>query len=372
MTNSTDRAVWSAVLDGDGRSFGLIFDRHRDRVFRHLLWAGAEPSDAEDLTATVFLELWRKRASARVVDESLLPWLLATATNVSRNSARAKRRYRRLLSALPLPASETDPVQLAEDRIAFKDRAAPIALADSRRLHRARCRRAACRLGRVCRRALVASATVSFSGVPAPAGVIPEAPIISLLGAPTSQPVTGDADIALGTPPTGATHVRVIITCLTAGATNWGFDAGGNNPSFSCSGADVDGLTYVDFEIEGPTLFIRSNDDVRTFVTIQFLNLVETVWGVNARGETYGTPKNGGEPDLIFAMGLSGSIEVSGYVRRTELNAFGPDWPRDPNSPTEALAWQEERDAKYPHGWDIPLYESDGLTQIGVFHVGGN
>ena len=33
--------------------------------------------------------------------------------------------------------------------------------------------------------------------------------------------------------------------------------------------------------------------------------------------------------------------------------------------------WQEERDKKYPNGWDIPVFESDGATQIGTFHVGG-
>ena len=129
MSNDPDTTVWSHVLSGDARLFGVIFDRHRDRVFRHLLWLGAEPSDAEDLTATVFLELWRKRLVARIVDDSLLPWLLATATNVSRNSSRARRRYRRLLATLPLPTSAADPVQLAEDRITFRDRAAPIAQA---------------------------------------------------------------------------------------------------------------------------------------------------------------------------------------------------------------------------------------------------
>lgn len=31
---------------------------------------------------------------------------------------------------------------------------------------------------------------------------------------------------------------------------------------------------------------------------------------------------------------------------------------------------QNERDQKYPNGWDIPVYESDGTTQIGTFHIG--
>jgi len=41
-----------------------------------------------------------------------------------------------------------------------------------------------------------------------------------------------------------------------------------------------------------------------------------------------------------------------------------------PSSPAEAARWQRERDEKYPNGWDIPVYESDGTTRIGTFHIG--
>lgn len=129
VVEDSDGDLWARVLSGDGRAFGLVFDRHRDRVFRHLGWLGAQHSDAEDLTATVFLELWRRRAHATIVDDTLLPWLLATATNVARNASRARRRYRRLLSTLPLPREMPDPSQIAEDRLAFSARAVHIAAA---------------------------------------------------------------------------------------------------------------------------------------------------------------------------------------------------------------------------------------------------
>ncbi len=78
METERDEDVWHDVLEGDARQFGLIWDRHRDRVLRHLLKTGALSADAEDLTAIVFLELWRRRASVRFVDGSLLPWLIVT------------------------------------------------------------------------------------------------------------------------------------------------------------------------------------------------------------------------------------------------------------------------------------------------------
>lgn len=108
MRDDSDDEIWQRLLSGDERAFGLIWDRHRDRVFRHLVASGNAAADAEDLTAAVFLELWRRRTSVRFVDGSALPWLIVTAQNVTRNAARARRRYREFLSSLPVPAHVDD------------------------------------------------------------------------------------------------------------------------------------------------------------------------------------------------------------------------------------------------------------------------
>jgi len=57
--------------------------------------------DAEEVAATAFFELWRKREKVRVVDGSVLPWLLATTSFAAKNSHRARRRYQRLLNRIP-------------------------------------------------------------------------------------------------------------------------------------------------------------------------------------------------------------------------------------------------------------------------------
>lgn len=101
-----EAALWRAVVGGDPAAFGLIFDLHKDRVFRHAVrWHGAGP-ESEDTVAVAFLELWRRRTDVRLVGGSVLPWLLVTTTNVVRNQARAERRHRRLLSALPRERAE--------------------------------------------------------------------------------------------------------------------------------------------------------------------------------------------------------------------------------------------------------------------------
>lgn len=96
-----EAAAWANVLRNDGDAFAAIFDQHRDRTYRHALRLTLNIHDAEDVVAGAFLELWRKRQSVRLVDGSVLPWLLVTATNLSRNTTRSLRRYRSLIASLP-------------------------------------------------------------------------------------------------------------------------------------------------------------------------------------------------------------------------------------------------------------------------------
>lgn len=88
-------------MSGDRDGFAATFDQHRESVYRHALRVTATVQDAEDVTAAAFLELWRQRKSVRVVDGSVLPWLLVTTTNLACNLARVLRRYRALIVTLP-------------------------------------------------------------------------------------------------------------------------------------------------------------------------------------------------------------------------------------------------------------------------------
>jgi RNA polymerase sigma factor (sigma-70 family) len=117
ISQPSDRVLWDAVLHGDGESFGVVFERHRDRVFRHALRAVDNHGDAEDVTAIAFLELWRRRAAARLVDDSILPWLLVTANYATRNLKRTRRRHARLLARLPHPLPEADVSESSDVRL---------------------------------------------------------------------------------------------------------------------------------------------------------------------------------------------------------------------------------------------------------------
>ncbi len=112
---ASDETLWGLALTGDGEAFGTLFDRHHGRVFRHVVRLAETPQDAEDIVATAFLELWRRRREVRLVNGSMVPWLLVTATNVSLNVGRGIRRYRSLIARLPRAETAPDPADVLAD-----------------------------------------------------------------------------------------------------------------------------------------------------------------------------------------------------------------------------------------------------------------
>jgi RNA polymerase sigma-70 factor, ECF subfamily len=115
-----EELLWRQVRDGDERAFEALYERHADTVYNYLFRRLADWSEAEDLTAVVFLEAYRRRGDAVVVDGKLLPWLYGIATNVLRNRRRTQWRNRRLLGRLAQERSE--PVPNLADRIEATER----------------------------------------------------------------------------------------------------------------------------------------------------------------------------------------------------------------------------------------------------------
>lgn len=100
---------WVAACTGDSDAFGRIWDLHRRRVWLQSCRLVNDRQDAEDVTAVAFLELWRRRAEVRVVNGSVLPWLLVTTSYVARNVSRSRHRYRAVLQRLPRQEAGLDP-----------------------------------------------------------------------------------------------------------------------------------------------------------------------------------------------------------------------------------------------------------------------
>jgi RNA polymerase sigma-70 factor (ECF subfamily) len=105
---SGDDALWEASSRGDGRAFSEIYERYAGTIYNYLFRRLADWSEAEDLTAVVFLEAFRRRRDVVVDEGKLLPWLYGIATNLLHNRRRTQFRHRRLLARLE---SEPRPVE---------------------------------------------------------------------------------------------------------------------------------------------------------------------------------------------------------------------------------------------------------------------
>lgn len=96
----SDESLWRASAEGNEGAFSELYERHAGAIYNYLFRRLADWSEAEDLTAVVFLEAFRRRSDVVVLEGKVLPWLYGVATNVLRNRRRALWRHRRLVEQL--------------------------------------------------------------------------------------------------------------------------------------------------------------------------------------------------------------------------------------------------------------------------------
>jgi hypothetical protein len=94
-------------------------------------------------------------------------------------------------------------------------------------------------------------------------------------------------------------------------------------------------------------------------------------WPKNEHGQTYGSQGSSPvPPDLVLVEGQDDKGNpVTGYVLSHALTRAEFGGP-EPTSPAQALKQQEDRLKKFPDGQWLPVYKSDGKTQVGRFYVG--
>jgi RNA polymerase sigma factor (sigma-70 family) len=95
-----DEACLQALAAGGDQAFGVLFERHTDSVYNCAFRRTANWSAAEDITESVFLELWRQRRRVVTCSGSIRPWLLGVAANQSRRWWRDNARKARAVERL--------------------------------------------------------------------------------------------------------------------------------------------------------------------------------------------------------------------------------------------------------------------------------
>ncbi len=120
----TSDAELIAASESDAASFGLLFDRHVDPIYRYIA-RRVGTSLAEDLTAETFARGFAQRVRFVPLQGSARPWLYGIATNLIHNARRAERRqlsaYRRAATAAPAVLDDFDQADARVDA----DRATP-------------------------------------------------------------------------------------------------------------------------------------------------------------------------------------------------------------------------------------------------------
>ncbi|MBI4497981.1 MAG: sigma-70 family RNA polymerase sigma factor [Chloroflexi bacterium] len=74
-------ALVERAVGGDRESFGRLYDAYVDRIYRHIYYRVGNPTEAEDLTAQVFLNAWKAIGRYRQMGRPFVVWLLSIANN---------------------------------------------------------------------------------------------------------------------------------------------------------------------------------------------------------------------------------------------------------------------------------------------------
>jgi len=111
---ATDDELVAELRLGASSALGELFDRYADRVYNYCFRRVGSWHQAEDLTSTTFLEVWRSRERAAAYDGTALPWLYGVATNVCRNATRSQRRQLRAVDRLPREVAADHAERVAE------------------------------------------------------------------------------------------------------------------------------------------------------------------------------------------------------------------------------------------------------------------
>lgn len=192
--------------------------------------------------------------------------------------------------------------------------------------------------------------------------VLPGGEKVTSLASPVTTTYTGTATVELGTPPEGATGIQMEFTCLTPG--RFEFPDGAAS---ICSASDATSPTSgrsgytISLSPGQDSVTIKTDPEARWQLTAKYVKQERTPLGVNAKGETYGVEsQENGTPDLIAVMATNGQ---SGYAYASDLYG-GPM----PTSPEDAV--KNFNTPRPPR--EIPVFKSDGETQIGVFMAAGS
>jgi hypothetical protein len=179
---------------------------------------------------------------------------------------------------------------------------------------------------------------------------------ITALAPPVTVDRSGTSVVELGAPPRDANAISLQLTCLSNGTLAFADGAAevchAGQTGNTATGEAV--VTVLALQPGQHSTTIRAAAGLSWQLSATYVKRTPVPLGVNADGQTYGSTANGAKPDLVAVVATNGK---QGYVYATGIAASLPA------NPSQALAWQQTPQPPKV----VPVYESDGKTQIGEF-----
>ncbi|HLG73721.1 MAG TPA: sigma-70 family RNA polymerase sigma factor [Chloroflexota bacterium] len=110
----TDVELVESAKGGNALAFAVLYDRHADRVYRHIAYRIGPKPDSEDLLQQTFLKAWQALPRYRVTDVPFVAWLLTIAHNAVISYFRSDRQHQPLEDGIGRIDEKADTPELVE------------------------------------------------------------------------------------------------------------------------------------------------------------------------------------------------------------------------------------------------------------------
>jgi len=87
----SDDLLVQQAIKRDEAAFAVLYDRHFNRIYRHIYYHLPNRTDAEDITQEVFVKAWRAIGKYKMIGVPFAAWLIAIARNLVIDHFRARK-----------------------------------------------------------------------------------------------------------------------------------------------------------------------------------------------------------------------------------------------------------------------------------------
>lgn len=113
-----EQSLVELAVKRDRNAFAQLYDLHMNSIYKHIYYRVGNQSDAEDLSADVFLKAWQAIDRYRQQGVPFRAWLLRIANNLVIDRYRTAKERVTLDELMADSSLENDPVAAAEMKLA--------------------------------------------------------------------------------------------------------------------------------------------------------------------------------------------------------------------------------------------------------------